>query len=174
MPSSPIHTLSDEAKVLLACIEDILQATPGLHYVRDVDAAAARRGDRPFATLIVETNPLCDLTLSIELGLRAFHVVVNGRRFTRERGRRIPFEWWVERRCRDVMAMVAGDLRVEAQSLLTYVLTCRLSAGSEKRWRAIGTFENGWVTALAFLLPFGLLLLMRQRTVVYSDWFLAE
>jgi hypothetical protein len=156
---------------MLACIEDILQAAPGLHYVREVDAAAAKRSDRPFATLTVETNPLCDLTLSIELTADACNVVVNGRRYTRRRPGRLPFEWWVERRCRDVMAMVSGDLRLQTQSLLSYVMGCKLLAGAGKRWRPIGTFDNGWISALSFLLPFGLLLLTREKTVDYADWF---
>ena len=163
--------LPDEERVFLACVEDILQAAPGLNYTRDVEPPSPSRNGRPFATLTIETNPLCNLTCSLELGAKALAIVINGRRFDRKRGPAIPYEWWVERRCRDVMALAEGDLRIEINSTLAQVTACRLSAGGDHKWRVLGTYDNGWISALGYLLPFGVMMLSREHTNQYSDWF---
>ena len=162
--------LPDEERVFLACVEDILQETPGLHYALEVEPSAARGGERAYATLTIETNPLCELALAIELWPRAFVVVVNGQRYLQKRGRASRFEWWVERRCRDLTAMISGDLRVERHLFISLTVTGTIAAGAGKKWRILGTYENGWAGVLPFFLPFGLFV-TREKTVLYSDWF---
>ena len=69
------------------------------------------------------------------------------------------------------MALAGGDLRIEINSTLAQVTACRLSAGDDSKWRVLGTYDNGWISALGYLLPFGVMMLSRERTEQYSDWF---
>jgi hypothetical protein len=151
-----VESLSDEQRVFIRCVEDILASTPGLN-----------------AMFLVETNPVHDLVLAIELADRSFTVRVNGVSFTRKRGLGTRFEWWVERRCRELQRLVGGDLRVVLQKVLTIPVSATLEAGTGKRWHRIGSRENGWLAFLGFLLPYGFLLAGESRTV-FEDWFQVE
>lgn len=161
--------LSDELRVFAECIEDILAATPGLSYQR-LDPRPPRRGEpSPTVAFMIETNPVYDLSVWIELTTRSFILRINGRPYVQKRGRTTRFEWWVERRCRELIRLLEGDLRIEHETIATFPAMSRLLAGRDGKWKRIVALENGWVAAISFLLPYGWLL-GRTRTLEYADW----
>jgi hypothetical protein len=165
--------LSQEQRVFAECIDDVLASTPGLRYAALFDPQEiGRRDPEVYAQFLLQTSPVHDLALSIELMDRAFVIRVNGRSFSRKRGVGARFEWWVERRCRDLERLVGGSLRVTHQTLLNLPVTGTLEAGRGKKWRKIATFENGWIAFLSFLVPYGFIL-GGKRQLVYEDWFAA-
>jgi hypothetical protein len=168
------HELSDEQRVFADCVDDVLASTPGLRYAALLDPQAiGRRNPQVFAQFLVETSPVHDLALSIELADRAFLVRVNGMRFSRKRGVGTRFAWWVERRCRDLERLLGGNLRVTHQTLLNLPVTSTLEAGSGRKWRKIATRENGWIAFLSFLVPYGFVL-GGKKELVFEDWFAAD
>lgn len=170
--------LTDEQRVFLDCIEDVLASTPGLEYGvfldrRDIGGSAAGRR-RPlssavYALLVVRTDPRLDLAFAVELSRRAFVVRVNGMRFARRRGLTTRFEWWVERRCKDLERMVSGDLRLVRDTLLSLPVVTTLEAGGGERWHRIGVNDAGWIAVLSVFVPFSFLAAGRRETV-YQDW----
>ena len=162
--------LSDEKRVFVECVQDILAATPGLRYGLILDRREiARRDPSVYALFLLETNP-GNPSLSIELSDRAFVVRVNHQAFRRQRGSATRFECWVDRRCRDLERLLSGDLRLVHQTLIMLPMTSTLEVGDESRWHKIGSStENGWVSVLLYLLPYGFLMGGR-RTRVYSGW----
>jgi hypothetical protein len=162
--------LSDEQRVFVECVEDILASTPGLRFEVLFDPREIGSRDRSaFALFLIETNPTHDLTVSIELADTAFVIRLNGVAFVRRRGVASRFEWWVERRCRDVERMVAGDLRLSHQTLLNVPATTTLEAGHGSKWRKIASRENGFVAILTFLVPYGFLM-GGKKEHLYGDW----
>ena len=165
------RSLTDEQRVFIECIEDVLASTPGLHYALFLDRdEIGSRDPTTYALFLVETTPALDLTLSIELREKSFVVHVNEISFTRRRGLATRFEWWVERRCRDLERMVGGDLRLVQQMLLSMPVSSRLEAGANGKWRHIATLENGLIALLSFFLPYGFLM-GAERKRVFHDWF---
>ena len=160
--------LSDEQRVFVDCLEDILASVPGLRY--GVFFEPQEIGPEPYAVFVVQTNPALDLTVAVELTGRAFVVRVNGLRFSRRRGVATRFEWWVERRCQDLERMIGGDLRIVQHTLLSVPVSSMLEAGDGDKWNKIGTNEHGWLPLLSFFLPFSFLVSAERKTV-YPDWF---
>ncbi|MHC5009123.1 MAG: hypothetical protein ACYTGF_17390, partial [Planctomycetota bacterium] len=95
---------------------------------------------------------------------------VNGTPFVRKRGRSSRFEWWVERRCRDLERMVVGSLRVTQKTLMNLPVSSTLEVGSGDKWRKLASFENGGLAVLAFLVPYGFVM-GGKKQLVYEDWF---
>ena len=162
--------LSDEQCVFVDCVEDILQATPGLRYAVFLDPADINSSDKTaYALFVIDTNPAFDLTVSIELTERSFTVRVGGISSACKRGKASRFEWWIERRCRDLARMLSGDLRVTQAMLLWIPVSSTLFTGRGKKWRKLGSNENGWFGLLSFFLPFGLLF-TTEKSEVFGEW----
>ncbi len=162
--------LTVEQRVFVECIQDILAATPGLQYGLLLDRdEIARRDASVYALFLLQTNPGAP-SLAIELSDRAFVVRVNHQAFRRQRGSATRFEFWVDRRCRDLERLLSGDLRLAHQTLMMLPMSTTLEVHDGSRWHKLGsTTENGWVAMLAYLLPYGFLMSGR-RTRVYSNW----
>lgn len=166
--------LSEEQRVFADCVEDVLASAPRLHYARLLGPAEVKSRDRTvYAQFLVETSPAHDLVLAIELSNRSFIVQVNGMSFIRKRGVGTRFEWWVERRCRDLERLVGGDLRLVHHRLLTIPISSTLEAGNGEKWHRIGARENGWLAFLSFFIPYSFLM-TGQKSTVYPDWFSAD
>jgi hypothetical protein len=166
----PQELLTDEQRVFAECVEDILQSVPDLRYALVLDPAHfAGRDANMYAQFLIATNPAHDLTVAIELTDKAFVLRVNGIRFARKRGLATRFEWWVERRCKDVERMVAGSLRLTHQNLMNMPVTSTLEIGGGDAWRKFGSRENGLVAVLGFLVPYGFVL-STKKEVVYEYW----
>ena len=166
--------LSDEQRVFVECVQDILDATPGLRSALLLDRREiARRDASVYALFLLQTNPGTP-SVAIELSDRAFVVRVNRQAFRRQRGTATRFECWIDRRCRDLERMLSGDLRLVHQTLMMLPMSSTLEVGNESRWHKIGSStDNGWLGVLAFLMPYGFLMGGR-RTRVYSDWLQSE
>jgi hypothetical protein len=168
------HELSDEQRVFADCVDDVLASTPSLRYGVVLDPEQINRlTPKVYAQFLLETSPVHNLVISIELGDRAFVIRINGMAFIRRRGVGTRFEWWVERRCRDLERLLAADLHVSHQTLLNLPVTSTLEAGSGEKWRKIATRENGWVAFLSFLVPYGFILGGKKQHV-YEDWFAVD
>jgi len=162
--------LTDEQRVFVECVEDILATTPGLQYGLLLDdGQVARRDPTVYAVFLLRADPACNLSLSIELSDNAFVVRVNRQAFRRVRGKATRFECWVERRCRDLERMINGDIRLVHKTLLNMPTASTLEVGDESRWHKLGTTENGWLAILAYLTPYGFLL-GGERKRVYKQW----
>ncbi len=165
--------LSDEQRVFVDCIEDILQAMPGLRYAVFFDPADISSADKTaYALFVIDTNPAFDLTVSIELTERKFIICVGGISFACMRGKVSRFEWWVERRCRDLARMLSSDLRVTQAMLLWIPVSSTLFTGRGKKWRKLGSNENGWFGLLSFFLPFGMLF-TTEKSEVFGEWWVS-
>ncbi len=162
--------MSDEQRVFVECVQDILAAMPGLRYGMLLDRREiARRDPSVYALFLLQTKP-GNPSLSIELSDRAFVVRVNHQAFRRQRGSATRFECWVDRRCRDLERLLGGDLRLVHQTLMMMPMSSTLEVGDESRWHKIGSSaDNGWVGVLAYLLPYGFLM-GGKRTRVYTQW----
>jgi hypothetical protein len=123
-----------------------------------------------YAQFLIQTNPAHDLTVAIELTDKDFVLRVNGIRFVRTRGVATRFEWWVQRRCKDVERMLAGRLRLTHRKLVNMPVTSTLEIGSGETWRKFAARENGLVAVLGFLVPYGFVLSTRN-VEVYEHWF---
>ena len=162
--------LTDEQRVFVECVEDILATTPGLQYGLLLDRhQIARRDPTVYAVFLLRADPGCNLSLSIELSDKAFVFRVNGQAFRRVRGSATRFECWVERRCRDLERMINGDIRLVHKTLMTLPTSSTLEVGDKSRWHKLGTTENGWLAMLAFLTPYGFLM-RSERKRVYKHW----
>ncbi|MHC4081165.1 MAG: hypothetical protein ACYS15_02900 [Planctomycetota bacterium] len=166
--------LTEEQRVFADCVDDVLASTPGLRYVVLLDPEEiGPRTPNVYAQFLLETSPDHDLVISIELEDRAFVIRVNGMAFARTRGAGTRFEWWVERRCRDLERLLAADLRITHRTLLNLPVTSTLEAGRGEKWRKIASRENGWVAFLSFLVPYGFILGGKKRHV-YEHWFAVD
>ena len=162
--------LTDEQRVFVECVEDILATTPGLQYGLLLDRdQVARRDPTLYAVFLLRPDPGCNLSLSIELSDKAFTVRVNRQAFRRVRGEATRFECWVERRCRDLERMINGDIRLVHTTLMTLPTSSTLQIGDESRWHKFGTNENGWLAILAYMTPYGFMM-GGERKRVYSHW----
>jgi len=164
--------LTDEQRVFVECVEDLLASTTGLQYglVLDRDQFdMARRDPTVYAVFLLRPDPGCNLSLSIELSDKAFVFRVNRQAFRRVRGEATRFECWVERRCRDLERMINGDIRLVHKTLMTLPTSSTLEAGNETRWHKLGTSENGWLAILAYMMPYGFMM-GGERKRVYSHW----
>jgi len=164
--------LTDEQRVFVECVEDILAVTPGPQYGLLLDRDqfdVARRDPTVYAVFLLRVDPGCNLSLSIELSDRAFTIRVNRQAFRRSRGEATRFECWVERRCRDLERLINGDIRLVHKTLMTLPTSSTLEVGNESRWHKLGTTRNGWLAILAYLVPYGFLM-GGDRTRVYSQW----
>ena len=164
--------LTDEQRVFVECVEDILATTPGLQYGLLLDRNhfdIARRDPTVYAVFLLRPDPGCNLSLSIELSDKAFTVRVNRQAFRRVRGSATRFECWVERRCRDLERMINGDIRIVHKTLMTLPTASTLEIGDESRWHKFGKTENGWLAILAYMTPYGFMM-GGQRKRVYSHW----
>ena len=175
MPTNrPGEPLSEEQRVFADCVDDVLASTPGLRYGVLLDPEQiSRLTPEMYAQFLLETSPVHDLVVSIELEDRVFVIRINGVAFVRKRGVGTRFEWWVERRCRDLERLLAADLRITHQTLLNLPVTSTLEAGSGEKWRKIATRENGWVAILSFLVPYGFIL-GGKRQHLYEEWFAVD
>ena len=170
----PRESLTEEQRVFVDCVDDVLASTPGLRYVVLLDPAEiSRLTPGVYAQFLLETNPVHDLVMSIELAERVFVIRVNGMAFARRCGAGTRFEWWVERRCRDVERLLAADLRIAHRTLLSLPVTSTLEVGRGKKWRKIASRENGWVAFLSFLVPYGFVLGGKKQHV-YTEWFAVD
>jgi hypothetical protein len=165
-----VEPLTDEQRVFVECVEDILATTPGLQYGLLLDGdLIARRDSTVYAVFLLRADPGCNLSLAIELSDQAFVVRVNRQAFRRVRGKGTRFECWVERRCRDLERMINGDIRLVHKTLMNMPTTSTLEVGNESRWHKFGTTENGWLAILAYLTPYGFLM-GGERKRVYKLW----
>ncbi|MHC4108131.1 MAG: hypothetical protein ACYSTY_08615 [Planctomycetota bacterium] len=160
--------MTDEQRVFVGLVEEILQATPGLRFelcVQAVDDVKAA-----YATFEIATNPEFDLTVAIELAPREFRLRVNGDAYPIPLEGRI--ERWIERRCRDVERVVSGDLRIETETLFGRYLSSGIYGGRRGEQTELADRDDGWgwIGLLGWLLPFGLSPL-RTHNVVYRAWF---
>lgn len=168
------RTLTDEEEVFIACVEDVLRSAPGLCYAILLDPKEAGVSDSSaYAVFLVRTNPALDLAFSIELRERAFVINVNETSFCRRRGFATRFEWWVDRRCRDLEAMVRGDLRLTHRTLLSMPLSSVLEAGGNGKWHKVGTVENAMLAVVGAFIPYGFLTAGTNR-LEFHDWHAAE
>jgi hypothetical protein len=167
----PGEPLTDEQRVFTECVDDVLASTPGLHYacLTDPDEIGRAHPD-VYAQFLIETGPDHDLALAVELTDKAFVLRVNGTPFVRKRGHSSRFEWWVERRCRDLERMIAGNLRVTQKTLMNLPVSSTLEVGRGDKWRKLGSFENGGLAVLAFLVPYGFVM-GGKKQLVYEGWF---
>ncbi len=162
--------LTDEQRVFVECVEDILSTTPGLEYGLLLDRdQIARRDPTVYAVFLLRPDPGCNLSLSIELSDKAFTFRVNRQAFRRVRGEATRFECWVERRCRDLERMINGDIRLVHKTLMTLPTSSTLEVGNESRWHKLGTAENAWLAILAYMTPYGFMM-GGERKRVYTHW----
>ncbi len=162
--------LTDEQRVFIECVEDILATTPGLQYGLLLDRDQIPRGDSTvYAVFLLRADPGCNLALSVELSDKAFTIRVNRQSFRRVRGEATRFECWVERRCRDLERMINGDIRIVHKTLMNLPTSSTLEIGDESCWHRFGTTENGWLAVLAYMTPYGFMM-GGERTRVYSHW----
>ncbi len=162
--------LTDEQRVFVECVEDVLATAPGLQYGLLLDRDQFTRRDASvYAVFLLRADAGCNLSLSIELSDKAFTFRVNRQAFRRVRGGATLFECWVERRCRDLERMINGDIRLVHKTLMTLPTSSTLEVGDETRWHKLGTAENGWLAILAYMTPYGFMM-GGDRTRVYSHW----
>lgn len=167
------RALADEEEVFIACVEDVLRSAPGLRYALLLDPQESRGTDpSTYAIFLVKTNPALDLALSIELREKGFIVNVNETSFRRTRGFATRFEWWVERRCRDLEAMVRGDLRLTEKKLMSLPVSSLLEAGRDGTWRRICSAENPMIAVASAFVPYGFLMGNTIRNE-FRDWYAA-
>jgi hypothetical protein len=170
-PRRPGEPLSEEQRVFVECVDDVLASTPGLGCASVLDPKEiGRRKPEVYAQFLLETNPVHDLAVSIELAQRAFVIRVNGMAFTRKQGIGTRFDWWVERRCRDLERLVGGNLRITHQTLLNLPVSSTLEVGSGTKWYKIAAREHGGMAVLSSLVPYGFIL-GGKKQYVYEDWF---
>lgn len=170
------HTLTTDQRVFVNCVADVLEHTPGLHYhVLAEPSPNPNVQSSTYATFLIETNPVHDLTVALELSDRHFTIRVNGEPFARPRDQHNSFEHWVDRCCRTVSRLAHPHLRLKQQLFLSSPTSSSLSAANGRRWRRVGEHEHGWAAVLGFLLPFGLsLFFTRQRDRVFQDWYFVD
>ena len=162
---------SDEESVLVKCIGDVLDSTPGLRHSLFLDPQEiGSRDPTAFALFLIEHNPVLDLTVSIELVDRAVVIHVNELAFTRRRGATTRFEWWVERRCRDLERLVAGELRLVRRTIFGVPVLNGLEAGHGDRWYRIASIHNPVWEILSVMMPYGLFAGAASQRV-YPGWF---
>jgi hypothetical protein len=169
----------NEQQIFVELVEDILQSAEGLAYHRLVGTeetllADHDIGDGTFAVFAIETNPAYDLEVSIELASREFRIHVNDIGFLQkadESALRRP-DKWLEKRCLDVEHLVAGDLKLEFESILGKVISTTLYEGHHAKRRQIGHRDEGWgwTSLLSWLLPFGLSVSQTDQEM-YTDWY---
>ena len=160
--------LTDEQRVFVDCVEDVLASTPGLRYA--VLVGRDETGNRDaYATFLIQPNAAYDLTVAIELRDRAFAVLVNGKVFIRQQGFASRFDWWVERRCRDIERLLNGDLRLVETTVMAMTVSGTLQAGQGKKWHKIGANENGWLAVMSLLVPYSFFM-YREKRKVWPDW----
>ncbi len=161
---------TDEQRVFVECVEDILATTPGLQYGLLLDRDQVARRDRTvYAVFLLRADPGCNLSLSVELSDKAFTIRVNRQSFRRVRGEATRFDCWVERRCRDLERMINGDIRVVHKTLLNLPTLSTLEFGDKSRWHKFATSENGWLAVLAYMTPYGFMM-AGERKRVYKKW----
>ena len=175
----PAGLLSEEQQVFAELVEDILQSAEGLTYHRLVGSEEIRRGedetgDGTFAVFAVEANPDYDLEVAIELAEREFRIHVNDIAFLHkldEAGLRRP-DKWLQKRCLDVEHLVAGDLKLEMDSVLGKPISATLYAGHGAKWRQIGHRDEGWgwTSLLSWLLPLGLSISQTEQEMYLNWW----
>ena len=177
------NRLTDDQRVFVGLIEEILQETEGLRYHRAVGAeeiAAGREGedeeldDGTYAIFVIDTNPLLDLAVSFELAERAIRIQVNEKTFAHKMDSSTAKkpEKWMENRCRDVERMVSGNIKLIDDTFFGRVLATELVAGEDDKWHEIGDWDTGWgwIALLSWFVSFGLPITSEQETV-YTDWF---
>lgn len=177
----PAGLLSEEQQVFVELVEDILQSVEGLTYHRLIGNEQVGGGedeidDDTFAVFALEANPDYDLEVSIELAEREFRIHLNDITFLHridEAGLKRP-DRWLEKRCLDVEHLVAGDLKLEMETLLGKPVCSTLYAGHDSSWRQIGHRDEGWgwTSLLSWLLPLGLSISQTDNEF-YMNWYTA-
>jgi hypothetical protein len=166
--------LPDEQRVFLELVADILDAIPGLTYDVLLDPERIGSIDRSiYAVLPIETNPIYDLSVSLELAETAFHIRVNGMAFSQQLSSPSRLERWIQRRCRDVELLTGGDLKLKHQMFMGLPASTTLSARHDGKWREIGKRESGWIGAMSFFAPWGLFITHGDERI-YRDWYLPD
>ena len=163
--------LSDVQRVFIELIEDVLQAAPGLRFHLLLGAEdLAGHSESTFAVFLLETNPECDLSISIELTKIDFRLHVNGVSFVRSLGSLAPLHRWIDHRCREVQHLVAGDLRIREETVFALPTITAQESHADGRWRRIAHREHGLMELLTLLLPVSFLV-TGVRDSVYADWY---
>jgi len=167
------HMLTAEQRVFITCVADVLDHAHGLRYHLLANPPANPNIQRTtYASFLIETNPVHDLTVSLELSDRKFIIRVNAQPFIRPRNEFASFEQWVDRCCRAVARLTHPHLRLTQQLFVSRPTSSTLHAGDEMRWRPLGEHEQSWAAILGVLLPFGLALLFtREEQRMYHDWY---
>ncbi len=129
-----------------------------------------------YAIFIIETNPAYDLAVSIELAEREFRICINDSVLVKkmtDADLKRP-EKWIEKRCRDVDRLVAGDMKLEIDTFFDRPVSTLLYAGKGDKWHEIADRDDGlgWLGLLSFILPFGLSMVHSEETF-YQNWYAA-
>lgn len=168
-------SLSDEQHVFVDCIEDVLIATPGLTYHKLVDPAMTRlraRNTGAYAVFLIDTNPIYDLTVSIELMQSTFALVINGIRFPRRTSGERSFERWVDRCCRLVQRLTEGDLQLKHHVVLGVPQSTVLAVKRGSSVRELCTNQSRWLRTLTWFVPFGVgALISGDQQREYRNWY---
>jgi len=167
--------LTDEQQVFIDCIEDVLRAADGLIYHKLVDPAMTRIRARTlgaYAVFLIETNPVYDLHVSIELAESDFVLLINGIRFTRKCSGERSFERWVDQCCRLLTRLTEGDLRIKQSVVLGVPQSTSVSIKRGSAVHELCKNESGWFSAMTWFVPFGLgVLFSGEQTRDYRNWY---
>ncbi len=129
-----------------------------------------------YAVFIIETNPTYELAVSIELAEGEFRICINDsvlvKKMTGADMKRP--EKWIEKRCRDVDRLVAGDMKLEIDTFFGRTVSTLLIVGKDDKWREIADRDDGWgwLGLVSLILPFGLSMVRSEETF-YQNWFAA-
>ncbi len=172
------NQLTDEQRTFIDLIEDILRTAGGLRYQRLVGYDESVGGDdETYAVFVIQTNPIHELVVSVELAAGEFRLHVNDVAFIRKVDDADPARLtkWMDERCRELEQAVNGDLKVETDTFAGRAISILLYAGSDGKWREIAEYDNGWgwLGLLTFLLPFGVSITGSEITV-YPNWCASE
>ena len=174
---------TEDQLLFVQCVHDILSVDGGPDF-HVIDDPLAMRGV-PADTLcifVIETNPLLDLSVSIEIGDGAMRLRVNGvpYAYPRKPGRDVTH--WIDRCCRTVERLIASpDLKIETSNSIGITATSTLYVRRPRRrkvkprdnWRKLGekTAVLGVVaSALGHLIPFAIIF-DRDDDRVCKNWY---
>jgi len=184
--SFPTAALTEERRIFVDLIEDILRSAQGVRYRRllgppDLDPAELDDpeecddwiDDGTYATFRIETNPKHDLAVSLELAEREFRFCINDWIMVKklsDSAAKQP-EKWIEKRCREVERLLAPDLMLEIDVFFGKPVAAELQAGRRETWHEIADRDDGWgfLALLTFILPFGLGITQANKQV-FRNW----
>ncbi len=167
---------TDEQLVFIDCAQDILAATPGArwHLITEPQQLQHCRS-AAFAALLIDTHPELDLTVSVELGERAFAIIINGTALKQRRKETVSFDRWIDRCCRVLTRMTANDLKLTINRIAGTPQRAVLSVRHGENWHELLKSESHAASLLSWVLPFGIgIALSGEASTEFPDWANAE